>query len=91
MAGLCSTPPSSSSLLKSRGVVETHNCNIPSQASTPSPPPALLRMRGGQLTYVSLFQPSARHLEIHVQYFTAPLFVRTLLRRYASTTVSPRG
>jgi hypothetical protein len=35
--------------------VETHNCNIPSQASTPSPPPtALLRMHVGASSHMCL-------------------------------------
>jgi hypothetical protein len=45
--------------------VETHNCNIPSQASIP-PHGITAHARGGQLTHVSLFQLSARQLEIQV-------------------------
>jgi hypothetical protein len=61
--------------------VETHNCTIPSQASTTPPPPtALLRLRVGIIPHMCLFQPSACQLEIHVEYYTAPLFVQTLPR-----------
>jgi hypothetical protein len=72
----CSAPPQSPSAvqiiplgLRPRGPggspVETHNCNIPSQASTPPPPMALLRMRVGVSSHMCLFQLSARQLKIH--------------------------
>jgi hypothetical protein len=48
----------------------------------PPPPTALLRMCGGQLTYVSLFPTVTPPTEIYVQYFTGLLFVRT----YATST-----
>jgi hypothetical protein len=43
-------------------------------------------MRGGQLTYVSLFPTVNPPTEIHVQYFTGSLFVTT----YASATLVTR-
>jgi hypothetical protein len=44
---------------------------------------ALLRMSGGQLTYVSLFPMVNPPTEIHVQYYTGSLFVTT----YAPATL----
>jgi hypothetical protein len=46
----------------------------------------------GVISHMCLFQPSARQLEIHVQYFTAPLYVQALQRMPPPTpTASPTG